>query len=105
MRRREQMNRYGTRAREHWQTYRPSEYAAMPDPTGFFTRLGEQMSAQINALSLSLAGDDPGPGMETFFQKVGRLRMSRLQAEEQVMREMLPITEEDEAAQDEAADE
>ena len=81
------------------------QYAAMEDPTGFFTRMGEQMSAQINALSLSLAGDDPGPELETFFQKVGRLRMSRLQAEEQVMREMLPITEDDEAKLGEAAQE
>jgi hypothetical protein len=97
------MNRYGTRAQEHWQTYRPREYAAMTDQAGFFTRMGEQMSVQINALSLSLAGDDPGT--ETFFQKVGRLRMARLQAEEQVMRETLPITEDDEADLDEAAGE
>jgi hypothetical protein len=105
MGRNEQMNRYGTRAREHWQSYRPSEYAAMEDPAGFFTRMGEEMSARINALSLSLAGDDPGPEVETFFQKVGRLRMARLQAEEQVMRETLPITEGDEAELGEAADE
>ena len=93
------MNRYGTRAQEHWQTYRPREYAAMTDPTGFFTRIGEQMSAQINALSLSLAGDDPGPELETFFQKVGRLRMARLQAEEQVIRETFPPSDEEESGQ------
>ena len=89
------MNRYGTRAREHWQRYRPSEYAQIQDPTTFFTRLGEEMSARINALSLSLAGDDPGD--EGFLEKVGRLNMSRLQAEDQVMREMLAPSEEDEA--------
>jgi hypothetical protein len=92
------MNRYGTRAREHWQRYRPAEYAQMSDPTAFFTRMGEEMSAQINALSLSLAGDDPGD--EGFLDKVGRLNMARLQAEDQVMREMLPPSEEDEAEQE-----
>jgi len=87
------MNRFGTRAREHWQTHRPRQYAAMSDPTGFFTRLGEEMSAQVTTLSLGLAGDDPGD--ETFLAKVGRLNMARLQAEEQVMRQMLPAGEDE----------
>jgi hypothetical protein len=66
----------------------------MSDPTGFFTRLGEEMATQITTVSLALAGDDPGD--EGFLEKVGRLNMARLQAEEQVMRETLPISEADE---------
>lgn len=88
------MNRYGTTAREHWQTHRPTEYAQIPDPIEFFTNLGEQMAARITQLGLALAGDDPGG--EAFLDKVGRLNMARLQAEEQVMRETLPPSEADE---------
>jgi hypothetical protein len=87
------MNRYGTMAMEHWQTHRPRQYAAIPDPTGFFTTLGEQMAAQVTTVSLALAGDDPGD--ETFLAKVGRLNMARLRAEEQVMRQMLPAAEDE----------
>lgn len=46
------------------------------------------MAAQVNALALSLAGDDPTG--EGYLAKVGRLRMARLQAEEHVIRETLP---------------
>jgi hypothetical protein len=91
------MNRYGSRAQEYWQTYLPMRYAAIDDPVGYFTTLGEQMATQINTLSLSLAGDDPTG--EGYLAKVGRLRMARLQAEEQVIRESLPVSDEDDAAQ------
>jgi hypothetical protein len=87
------MNRYGAMAREHWQLYQPTQYAQLADPATFFTQIGQDMSARITTLSLSLAGDDPGE--EGFLEKVGRLNMARLQAEEQVMREMLPPSEND----------
>jgi hypothetical protein len=89
------INRYGARAQKHWQTHRPTEYAEIPDPAEFFGRLGRRMSEEVNAISLSLAGDDPGD--ETFLRKVGRLRTARLQAEEQVMREYLLVPEPDES--------
>ena len=89
------MNRYGSKAREHWAKYRPTEYAQLSDREEFFTRLGEDLEQQIDALSLSLEGEDlPG---ETYLEKVGRLNMAKLTAETQVLRETLPITEEDEA--------
>jgi hypothetical protein len=87
------MNRYGTRAQEYWQTHLPSRYAQIDNPIAYFTTLGEEMAAQINSLALSLAGDDPAG--EAYLQKVGRLNMARLQAEEQVIREMLPPSEDD----------
>jgi hypothetical protein len=90
------MNKYGTRAAEYWRTFRPAEYAAIADPVGFFGPIGEQMAAQINALALSLAGDDPTG--EGYLAKVGRLRMARLQAEEQVVRETLPLSDPDDRA-------
>ena len=88
------MNRYGRRAQEYWQSFLPSQYATMADPVGHFTRLGEEMATQINTLALSLAGTDPTG--EGYLEKVGRLRMARLQAEEQVIRETLPPSDEDE---------
>jgi hypothetical protein len=87
------MNRWGRMAREHWQQHRPGQYAEMTDPEAFFTGLGEHISAEINSLALALAGDDrPGEG---YLDKVGRLRMARLTAQEQVLRETLPPTEAD----------
>ncbi len=88
------MNHYGALARKHWAKYRPSEYGSMSDPESFFTDLGEQMAEQVLTLSRQLEGDDPAG--ETYLDKVGRLNMARLMAEEQVMRETLPVAEDDE---------
>jgi hypothetical protein len=87
------MNRYGRQAHDYWRTLLPARYAQLDDPVGYFTAVGEEMARQITTLSLSLAGDDPGD--EGFLEKVGRLRMARLQAEEQVIRDTLPPSEED----------
>ena len=91
------MNRYGRQAQEYWQTFLPSRYQTINDPVEYFTRLGEQMATQINVLALSVAGDDPTG--EGYLEKVGRLRMARLQAEEQVIRETLPTSEDDQTNQ------
>jgi hypothetical protein len=89
------MNRWGRKAREHWQQHRPGQYGQIPDPQAFFTRLGEDVSAEINSLALALAGDDrPGEG---YLDKVGRLRTARLTAQEHVLREMLLPAEADQA--------
>jgi hypothetical protein len=85
------MNRYGTIARDHWQQHLPMAFRQIPDPEEFFTRLGEQMQLEVTALSRSMAGDDPGG--ETFLQKLGRLNMAELRAQEMVLREMLPEAE------------
>ena len=68
-------------------------------------RAAELKIEERNAADGALLNNPGGFAMETFFQKVGRLRMARLQAEEQVMRETLPITEDDEAELGEATDE
>jgi hypothetical protein len=90
------MNKYGRRAQQYYQQFLPTRYAQIADPVEFFTGLGRQMAEQINALALSLAGDDPAG--ETYLQKVGRLRMARLQAEEQVVRQTLPASDESESS-------
>jgi hypothetical protein len=79
------MNRYGAMAERHWRRWLPSRVAAMTDPEGFFSRLGREVEAQIEELAAELAGDDP-PG-EGYLEKLGRLNMARLRAEEVVLRE------------------
>jgi len=55
------------------------------------------MATEITRLALALQGDDPGD--EGYLQKVGRLRMARLQAEEQVIRETFPPSDEEQTGQ------
>jgi hypothetical protein len=85
------VNTYGRRAQQYWQEFLPTRYQEIEDPVEYFTRLGQQMAEQVNALALGLAGDDPQG--EGYLEKVGRLRMARQQAEDQVMRETLPASD------------
>lgn len=87
------MNPYGARARHHWQKHLPSQFSQIADPESFFNSLGEQIQTQIEFRSDQIAGDDR-PG-ETFMDKLGRLNMARLTAEDDVLREMLPPAEDD----------
>jgi hypothetical protein len=70
-------------AQRHWARWLPDRYATIPDPNSFFSALGEEVAQQIGELSLDLAGDDPlGEG---YLEKLGRLNMARLQAQEIVL--------------------
>lgn len=80
------MNKYSAMAERHWRRWLPSRVAAMDDPSSFFENLGEEAAERIGDLTIELAGDDP-PG-ETYMEKVGRLNMARLRAEELVLPEM-----------------
>jgi hypothetical protein len=81
------MNRYGRLAQRHWAKWRPNELRQIPDPEEFFTKLGLDVEDQVEQLTAALAGDDPGG--EDYLQKLGRLRMARLTAESQVLREQV----------------
>lgn len=83
------MNKYGELARRHWTRSDPQRTAALEDPETFFHRLGEEAETEIQALSAQLAGPDQ-PG-EEYLEKVGRLNMARLQAEEAVLQELILI--------------
>ncbi len=91
------MNELGRMAMDHWRVARPISYQRIPEEERekYFTGLGEQAQEQIESLWIQLAGDDP-PG-ETAQQKQGRLNMARLQAREQVMREMILLPEDPKA--------
>jgi hypothetical protein len=91
------MNRWGKIARDHWVQHRPIAYAEITDPDDHFTRLGEHIYDEVNALQMSLAGDDVvGEG---FWGKVRRLETARTTAGEAVLRELLPLAETDVAEQ------
>ena len=79
------MNQYAVMAERHWRRWLPSRVAEMPDPDSFFSDLGQEVAERIEDLTDELAGDDP-PG-ETYLDKVGRLNMARLRAEELVLAE------------------
>lgn len=79
------MNKYAAMAERHWRRWLPSRVAAMDDPASFFESLGEEAAERIEDLTMDLAGDDP-PG-ESYMEKVGRLNMARLRAEEMVLPE------------------
>lgn len=81
------MNRYGRLAQQHWAKWRPNQLRQIEDPETFFTDLGQEVETQIEALEISLAGDDPGG--EEYLDKVGRLRMARMTAESQILRELV----------------
>jgi len=81
------MNDYGRRAMVHWRRWLPARYAAIQDPEVFFSTLGRQAENQVLDLAEQLEGPDlPG---ETYLEKVGRLNMARMQAEELVLREVI----------------
>lgn len=86
------MNRYGVMAQKHWARWLPARYASIEEPASFFSDLGSQAAERIDALALSLAGDDqPGEG---YLAKAGRLGQARRQAEEIVLAEMVLLAPE-----------
>jgi hypothetical protein len=91
------MNRYGRLAMEHWTRFVPRRVAALTDPEAFFTMLGAQVQAQVNELAPALSTEPAsrlatrGAARDDYLQRLGGLRMARLQAEEVVMRDLVWI--------------
>ncbi len=82
------MNRYGQLAHDHWKSSDPARFAEIQDPQEFFSSMGQTVESQIQDLQLELAGPDPA-APEPSLEKVGRLNMARLQAEEVVLAELV----------------
>ena len=79
------MNNYGRIAMTHWQRWRPEAYRALPNPEAFFSTLGETIEDEIGDLAFDLRQPDrPGEG---YLEKVGRLNMDKLMAEERILGE------------------
>lgn len=96
------INKYGAIARSHWARTDPARFQAIEDPETFFAQLGEQAETQIQEMTDRLAGPDH-PG-EEYLQKVGRLNMARLQAEEAVLADLVWIPEPGEETEEPATD-
>jgi hypothetical protein len=87
------MNKYAHLAMRHWQKTDPDRYRQIleSDREAFFSQLGEQAETEIQQLQDAIAGPDPAG--ESYLEKVGRLNMARLQAEERVLGELILIPE------------
>lgn len=94
------MNKYGAMAQNHWRTWLPDRYAQIEDPDSFFSTLGIEVSDQIAALELDLAGPDQPD--EEFLTRVGHRNMARMQAEEMVLRELVLLPPENSTDEDES---
>jgi len=86
------MNTYGRQAEQHMRRYLPGRFATIPDPENYFRELGEQVAEQILAVEGGLMPAAPG---EPWIDTVGRAKMARMMATEQVMAEMVWLTPED----------
>ncbi len=97
------MNSYGNQALQHWTRWRPKELAAIPDPQEFFARLGLEVEQEIDDRAEAILESQSHPEAEDYLRRVGRLRMARLDAESEVLRERVllsPEDEQDETSQD-----
>lgn len=83
------MTQFAQMAQKHWQEHLPNRYAALPNPSEFFLQLGQEAESRFSSLWRGMAGPDR-PG-ETYLEKVGRLNMARLRAQEQVLTEIVLI--------------
>jgi hypothetical protein len=97
--RRNAMNKYGQQARTYWETERPEALSQIPDPTEFFSTLGQQIQDQVIDLSQQLAGPDPTG--EGYLEKVGRLNSAKKEAEEIVMNDLVYSQEPEEEESEE----
>ena len=77
------MNRYGRMAFDHARQHQPKSFAALPDPTSHFSRVGEEIEGGITALTEELLGPiRDGESLEDYRQ---RSYQARRQAEEIVL--------------------
>ena len=94
------MNEYALMAHEHWKRFRPTHYASLPDRETFFATLGQQAQTEIETRAQRLAGADPAG--EGYMQKLRRLETAKRTARDEVIREMILVTPEDEEAEQQA---
>jgi hypothetical protein len=93
-------NPYGARAQAHWQTYLPQAYAQIPEAerTAFFSRMGEEIQERVTSLAEELADQEEPQGPIGFQARFALLNTLRLEAEKEVLAEMLPVPEDPEGS-------
>lgn len=90
------MNKYALMAAEHWARYAPARYAALEDPTTFFTDLGESAAAQIQELAIAL--ERGLPTEIPYLERVAQLRAVQKQAEATVLADLVYSVEPEHAS-------
>jgi hypothetical protein len=82
------MNRYGRAALVYWRQSLPRRYRVLPDPTAFFTHLGEA-ERQAGELWDELVLASPPADGETAEQRSHRLARLKEEAERAVLDELV----------------
>ena len=81
------MNRYGEWAMAHWKRWRPVTYSEIKNPEAFFTRMGEKVETAIAVRELELRAQVEQTA--DFLRQARLYSTCRLEAEQQVLREMV----------------
>jgi hypothetical protein len=84
------MNRYGAMAKSHWQEWLPSRYRRLENPDKYFEQLGTEAHEQLEALVEAMLATEP-PDLPAR-DREGWRAMARLNAEDQIIREMILIS-------------
>lgn len=88
------MNKYGTRALEHWRAHAPQRLARIENPARFFTDLGLEAQGQITELAQQIESSPAlmlattGSSRETYLQEVARRTTALRIADEVVMNQL-----------------
>jgi hypothetical protein len=85
---------YGAIAHQHWKRWRSASYAAITDPTAYFSDLGEQAAGEIARLWAQMRAQVGNPPGEDYLTRVSRLNAMYKQAEEIVLAELILLTPE-----------
>lgn len=91
------MNQYGAQAARHWQEHLPERYRSIPDPSSFFTTMGEEIASEVQLRTEALLTAAPTTATGDYLQNLAAISTARMQAESEVLREMVllaPETEE-----------
>ena len=87
---------YAARALQHYQTHLPNRFAKLTQPETFFNELGQQIATRVQMVEESLIGGQASTG--SFLSNFAARQTARMQAEDEVLREMLPTEETDDPA-------
>lgn len=83
------MNRYGAVAMKHWVEFLPLSYRGLTDPQGFFTTLGQEVEEAIAQRELELRHQITPT--EDYPHMARAYWTCHLEAEQQVLREMVYV--------------
>lgn len=89
---------YAARAQAYWQEYLPKEYERMleAERAALFTRLGEEIQERVSLRAAELADKEEPAEPIGFKARFALLNTLRLEAEKEVLAEMLPASAETE---------